>query len=146
MPRPIGVTLLAILVLAASALYLLLGVLLALGWAPVPPQIQLPPEAQEVLPIALLIAGALGLAVGLGLWYLMRWARIVAIIVVGLGVLAAIFGVGSAVSSGTPGQIAWSFVSLGIRCLILWYLLQPHVKQAFSGRPVEAAAPLPPMG
>jgi hypothetical protein len=146
--RPIGITLLALLVLAGAAIYILGGIIFALGWAQLPPQLGLPPEAAAVLPVALIILGALGLALGLGLWSLRSWARKVAIVLSALGVVGAIVGVGTAVSAGTSTEIVLSFLSVAVRSFILWYLLQPHVKQAFTAPPAapDVNAPPPPIG
>ena len=77
------------------------------------------------------VFGLLGLLVGWGLWMGKGWARILAIILSGLGVLAGLAGL-------ALGSIP-SVVGLVIDGLILWYLFRPNVR-AFFGR---SAQPMP---
>lgn len=71
------------------------------------------------------IFGLLGLLVGWGLWTGRRWARILAIILSGLGALASLAAL-------VLGSIP-SVVGLVIDGFILWYLFRPKVKLFFGG-------------
>jgi RNA polymerase subunit RPABC4/transcription elongation factor Spt4 len=72
----------------------------------------------------LFIIGLLDLVVGWGLWTLQSWARMAAIVLAVIGLLA--FPIGTIIS-----------------IIILWYLFKPEVKAAFG---VPTYAPVGPMG
>ena len=140
MQRPTGVTILAVLafigagLLVAAALFSLLGGMLVstMGASRMG---MLAGVGAAVIAVFLLIAAAVDIVVGVGLWKLKNWARIITIVLIGIGLL------GSVLSIVSPfGHMHVFFFVFLIRRLILaaiyawilWYLFQPNVKQAFS--------------
>ena len=140
MQRPTGVTILAVLafigagLLVAAALFSLLGGMLVstMGASRMG---MLAGVGAAVIAIFLLIAAAVDIVVGVGLWKLKNWARIITIVLIGIGLL------GSVLSIVSPfGHMHVFFFVFLIRRLILaaiyawilWYLFQPNVKQAFG--------------
>jgi hypothetical protein len=68
--------------------------------------------------------------VGIGLK--LNWARILVIVFSGLGVLSNLLGLIGGLTAGEVVSMASGVVGLGINVLVLWYMFQPHVKQAFG--------------
>jgi len=79
----------------------------------------------------LLVAGV-GLAVGFGLWRLHRWARWAAILLALIGVVLLIPSVSSAVVFFRLGKLAWGALGVMLRTMIVWYLWQEPVRDAFA--------------
>ncbi len=142
MERPTGVTVLAVLNFLGAGLYALLAVLFFLigaGGAASGVMDEMGGGAAAFLlglgaavGVILLIFAAIGLAIGIGMWKLRNWARIVTIVLVGLSLLLGVIGL-------LGSLIAFELVSLIIQAIfvalyawIIWYLFQPHVKQAFG--------------
>jgi uncharacterized membrane protein (DUF2068 family) len=140
MQRPTGVTILAVLafigagLLVVGALFGLMGGMLvsAMGSSSMG---MLAGVGAAVIAVFLLIAAAVDIVVGVGLWKLKNWARIITIVLIGIGLL------GSVLSIISPfGHMHVFFFLFLIRRLILaaiyawilWYLFQPNVKQAFG--------------
>lgn len=138
MERPVGVTIIAILdflgafFLVIAGLFLILG-LGALGAA----------RGHAGGMIALAGLGAVGAAfmfvfaavaafVGYGLIKLQNWARIVTIVLAGLGLVFAIPSLLFLVVRFHPFAIMSLFIRVAINALILWYMLQRPVKEAFG--------------
>ena len=85
--------------------------------------------------VILLIFAAIPLIVGIGLWQLKNWARIVTIMFTGLGLLTWLSGqVGSVVVNLPMEFDPLSLIELGISAWTLWYLSRPLVKGAFDVR------------
>ena len=133
MPRPTGVTLIAILYWIASCAVILLGLGLfaasgylgesgrIAGWGWVA-------SLGKIGAILLIGFGGLGAFVGYGLWTLQEWARVTAIVFSVLGILA--FLPGFFLLHGVffmPIRL----VRLAINVGILWYLFQPQAQRAF---------------
>jgi hypothetical protein len=138
-PRPIGVTLLAILFLAAAALWTLGGLAFALAVVKIPPALNVPAEQAGIVGGVLIVFGLCALAIGLGLWWLRNWARLAAVVLSALGVGVAIIGLGYAIMYAfSAWEVGRQALSIFIRSVILWYLIQPHVKQAFGAEPAPA--------
>jgi uncharacterized membrane protein (DUF2068 family) len=140
MQRPTGVTILAVLafigagLLVVGALFSLLGGMLVstMGASRMG---MLAGVGAAVIAVFLLVAAAVDIVVGVGLWKLKNWARIITIVLIGIGLL------GSVLSIISPfGHMHVFFFLFLIRRLILaaiyawilWYLFQPNVKQAFG--------------
>lgn len=153
MPRPTGVTAIAILLFVAAALYGLSGAAVALGGLDLdqlPPEIselKIPPEILAramVLAMFIIAFGAAGL--GLGLWYAVNWVRITTII---LGSILIFFGGLDVVTYAVRAQdlaLFLGFVKLAVVISVVWYLVQPRVKQAFLPAPPAPEPPSPPGG
>lgn len=83
---------------------------------------------------------AISAILGWGLWTLKNWARIVVIALsclrlafLGLFTLLALLHFHIL-------TIVWNFFWMGVSGVIIWYLLQPHVRQAFTSAPSPMAA------
>ena len=148
MTRPTGVTVIAILYFLVTMFLALCGVVFIglMGAA------SLSARAHEMGPLGVLaglgaVAGVVCLIIALvvafigwGLWALKEWARIVALVFSGLGLLGGVAGfLGSILlrshllpAMGVAGA-AFGLVRIALNAAILWYLLQDHVKQAFTG-------------
>jgi hypothetical protein len=137
MQRPIGVTVLAILhfigagfaVLCGSG-FLFGGTILALLGMSFPAAIA---SFWLVVGAASFFAGAvLAIVVGVGLLRLRNWARLVSIVLAGLGWLFAVLGIFNAL---LHFSVFLTIRELLVAALYLWivtYLLKPNVKQAFG--------------
>jgi hypothetical protein len=141
MVRPNGVTFLAILTFIGAGFLTLAALLMFVGGALLSnlssyPQFgTLAGVGGAVIGVLLLGIAALYAILGVGLWKLQNWARILAIVLAALGLL------GSIVSLLNPFAHAHFFffvflirrlVGAAIEVWVLFYLFQPHVKQAFG--------------
>jgi hypothetical protein len=89
-----------------------------------------------ILGVMCLGLAALYLVVGLGLWKLQEWARILTIVLAGLGLLVNGFGILGPLMSFHLIFLLWRAVVLGLDVWVLVYLFQPHVKKAFGATSV----------
>lgn len=139
MQRPTGVTIIAVLAFLGAGCLLLLALLSLVGGALFSSLASsrlgaLAGIGAAVLAVFLLICAVVDVVVGVGLLKLQNWARIVTIVLIGIGLL------GSVLSIFSPFHMHVFFVVFLIRRLvlaaiyawILWYLFQPNVKQAFG--------------
>lgn len=79
-----------------------------------------------------LLVGAAGAAIGWGLWRLNNWARWIAIIIAMLGVVLLIPSVSSSVVGFQMGRLAWGGLGVILRVMIIFYLCQEPVAEAFK--------------
>ncbi len=79
-----------------------------------------------------LVFAAIAAVIGFGLWKLQNWARIVTIVFSGLGIVSGLLGFLTMLLHFSLVGLLFRMIGLGINGLILWYMLQPHVKQAFG--------------
>ena len=83
-----------------------------------------------------LLAAAVGLTVALGLWRLHRWARWLAILIAMIGVAMLLPSVSSAMLDFRIARLASSGLGTILRVMIVWYLFQEPVQNAFAaGQP-----------
>ena len=122
--RPTGVTILAVLEFLASAIVLLMGLLMIGGGGMFATAYRhdagLMGGLLVVGGILMLAMGIVGLLVAWGLWTGKSWAWWLVVIGSGLGVL-------SILSLNLSGV-----VDAAISALVLWYLFKPHVKDFFG--------------
>jgi len=123
MKRPAGITIMAVLSLAAGIIYLLQG-LRILGYVVFGP-------AQAFSNVSLtgwwtLIMGLIWLSVGGALLSLRPWAWMFAVIIVGLSLIEAFFG------NLNGWQFGDLFVAMIIPLIILFYLNSEKVKASFG--------------
>jgi hypothetical protein len=141
MKRPTGVTILGVLAYLAAVLLVLAGLLsfFAGSFAA-----KLMANAGSSVPasIAGIIGGAIGVvfilfavlyfATGYGLMALKNWGRIITIILSILSILGSLLGFTALMHGFAMFVVFWALVRLVISIVILWYLFQPEVKQAFG--------------
>jgi uncharacterized membrane protein (DUF2068 family) len=142
MQRPTGVTILAILafigagMLVMAALVLFAGGALVSRFANMPQAGMIAGVAGAVLAAICLAFAVLEFVVGLGLWKLQNWARILTIVLICLALLSSVLGL----LMGLTHMFGMFFFMLFFRRIVIaaiqvWiviYLLKPHVKQAFG--------------
>ncbi|MGA8765901.1 MAG: hypothetical protein WB559_02685 [Candidatus Acidiferrales bacterium] len=138
MERPTGVTILAVLafigtgLLTLAALAVLLGGAIVANMAARPQFAMLAGIGGAVVGVMLLGVAVLYVALGIGLWKLLNWARILLIVLCGLGVVFNALGLLSALVHFHPVLVFWRAIIVAVDLWIALYLLKPHVKQAFG--------------
>jgi uncharacterized membrane protein (DUF2068 family) len=75
--------------------------------------------------IVMIVFALLEALVGYGLWTLKGWAWMLTVILAGLGLAMNVLQMLS-------GEIFGAMFGLAINGVILWYMMQPHVKAAFG--------------
>lgn len=85
-------------------------------------------------PYMFLLVGGLSAAIALGLWHLQRWARWLAILAVMIGVVLLLPDVSSAMLDFRMGKLAWAGFGTIVRVMIVWYLFQEPVGEAFAAK------------
>jgi uncharacterized membrane protein (DUF2068 family) len=138
MERPAGVTFLAILAFVGAVILALGGLVMCLGGAMISRMAVYPGMGMmagiggALIGLMLLGVAAVYVIMGVGLWKLQNWARILTIVLAGLGVL--FFGVGilGALFHFHILLLFWRAIFLALNVWIIVYLLQPNVKQAFG--------------
>jgi hypothetical protein len=83
-------------------------------------------------PYMFLLAAGIGVTVALGLWWLQRWARWLAILIAMIGVVLLLPSVSSAMLDLRIAGLARGGLGTILRVMIVWYLLQEPVKNAFG--------------
>lgn len=112
--RPTGISVLALLNLV-SAVLALVGVTAVAAWAIAN---DFPLDLVAVFVVVMAIAIAFAVVVFWGLWTLRSWARTLTIVLSAIGLIN--FPVGTIIDG-----------------LVIWYLFQPHVKEAFAAGPIK---------
>jgi hypothetical protein len=133
--RPAGVT-------AVAAAFLLAAVyLLAVGMKMlVRPDVVGMSVGSELLggyrfygPYAFLLVAAIGAAIALGLWRLQPWARWAAMVLAVFGLVMLVPSVSAAVVFFRMAKLALGGLGVIARTIIVWYLFQEPVVDAFAG-------------
>lgn len=126
MQRPLGVTIIAIVLALSGVFYVVVGLDaaglydLGLGGA----------EGSEAQGWGYVIAGVVSILVSFGLWTLAGWAWTVATVVL---VIRIAFDVWAMIVHGFGSSVGISaIVQAVISALILWYLFTPGVRSAFG--------------
>ncbi|MFI5095064.1 MAG: hypothetical protein WCE50_00140 [Candidatus Acidiferrum sp.] len=139
MERPTGVTILAVLYFLGAAFLALCGVLIIVGGSMLSglantggPASALFAMGGAVVGAILLAIAVLDLAIGIGFLKLQNWARVVAIIFLGIGVLFGLLGLVTVLLHFMIVVLMFRLIVLAIEIWILVYLFKPHVKQAFG--------------
>ena len=152
MNRPVGVTVIAVLEFLGAAFCLLLGLGAMLGGgflAAIMSQSGAQGGAAgagilgalgAAVGVVLLVFAALYILVGWGMLKLKAWARIVTMILAGLGILGALFGLLTIFTHFLVIGLFWLLVRVAIFGWILWYCLQPNVSAAFQGGQARTAS------
>jgi hypothetical protein len=139
MQRPAGVTVLAFAMFTAAAALLVMsyfcfsvgpviGEIVRTPGMPIFRMLGAAAVGLILLLLAFLCAGA-----GAGLWGAKAWGRALSILLVVLGVVISIVGIAAGLVYPQMMLVIDRIIALGVELLILWYLMQPEVKQVFGG-------------
>jgi len=141
--RPLGVTILGVLGILLSALALLGGLALTVfglsfvpGLGDLSTMFAFLGGIVSVIGVVIAFAGVVGLVLSWGLLARKYWAWLIWLICEVLTVIGSLFSALGAPLAAIPG--------LAVSAIIIWYLLQPHVRAWFKGQPAPAAAYPPP--
>ena len=85
-----------------------------------------------VIGVFLLIFAALNAICGFGLWKMKEWARILTIVLCGIGACFGALGMMAGMLHFNILLMFWRLAWLALDVIIVWYLLQPQVKAAFA--------------
>jgi multidrug transporter EmrE-like cation transporter len=83
-------------------------------------------------PYMFILGGGVGVTVALGLWWLHWWARWLAILIAIIGVVMLLPSVSSAMLDFRIARLAWDGLGTILRVMIVWYLFQEPIKNAFN--------------
>lgn len=151
MGRPTGVTVIAVLYFIAASFCVLGGIGVILGGGFIATMMSqsggqgagagagLLAGLGAVLGIFLLIGAGLAILIAMGLLKLKNWARIIAIVFAGLGVLGGLFALIGILSHMAMFGLVWTVCRLAINAWIIYYLLQPPVAAAFTAGQTRGA-------
>jgi hypothetical protein len=138
MTRPTGITVLGYFQIAGGISAVLLGVALARNpgaaadWG-LPPAFGAIGAAGGAI---MIVYGIFNLAVGWGLLKLFNWARIIMLAIMGLGLAGSAIGIlVGGVTHEPVGMAALRLLAFAIDALVVWYLLRPESKRAFTPPP-----------
>ncbi len=138
MERPTGVTILAVLgfigagMLVLAALAMLVGGAMVANMAARPGLAMIGGVGGAIVAVVFLGIAALYLVVALGFLKLQNWARVLTIVLCGVGVLFNGLGVLNALVHFHVVIVVWQAIVVAIDLWVMLYLLKPHVKQAFG--------------
>ena len=133
--RPAGVAAVAAAFLLAAAYLLVVGLTMLArpGLVSMAAGAELLGGLELAGPYMFLLMAALGAVIALGLWRLHRWARWLAILVAMIGVVMLLPTVSSAMLDFRIGILASGGLGVIVRTMIVWYLFQGPVGDAFAG-------------
>ncbi len=138
MERPLGVTILAVLGFICTGCLVLAALVMFIGGAMVANMATRPGLAMiggvggAVVAVIFLGLAVLYLVVALGFLKLQNWARVLTIVLCGLGLLFNGLGVVNALIHFRVLIVVWQAIVVGVDLWVIIYLLRPHVKQAFG--------------
>lgn len=139
MQRPTGVTILAVLYFLGATCMGLAGLLFIVGGSAIAaaaksggPGAALFAFGGAIVGGFFLVMALVELALGIGFIKLQNWARIISIVLTGIGVLFGILSVMSVAMHMMVFQMGFQVVLLALQIWIVVYLFKPHVKQAFG--------------
>jgi hypothetical protein len=138
MERPTGVTILAVLafigagMLVLAALGVLVGGAMVGSLAAHPGMGMFAGALGAIIGVVFLGFAILYVVVGIGFLKLQNWARVLVIVLSGLGALVNGLGILTALFQFHPLIVVGRAIGLAINLWIAMYLLKPHVKQAFG--------------
>ncbi len=141
MKRPVGITLLALLIFAGAVICAIVAVFAFVGGALVANMINNPVLGKFALGggaflgiYALCFAGVYTIT-AYGLWTLRSWGRVMGIILDVLWLLMMGLALAQLFKGFSPVLLAEYIVYLLISAAILWYFFLPNVKRAFAPAP-----------
>ncbi len=142
-PRPIGVSILAVLYFVGAASYIALAtisivnrdllrrILEALtpgGGAGPAPLLRM----GAMLPLYFLVMVGVSAALGLGMWNLKNWARIITLILIGLSLVGTMVEMAPVLSHLSVGALLLDLLRLCLSIFFAWYLFRPAIRAAFK--------------
>jgi hypothetical protein len=139
MQRPTGVTILAVLYFLGAAFLGLAGLGFMVGGSALAamaksggPGAALFAAGGAILGAFFLVIALVDLALGIGFIKLQNWARVIAIVLTGIGLLFGLLGLMSVMMHMMVFQMVFQLLVLGLEVWIVAYLFKPEVKQAFG--------------
>jgi hypothetical protein len=140
MQRPTGVTILAVLYFLGAAFMGLAGLGFLVGGSAIAaaaaksagPGAALFAAGGAIIGGFFLAIALLDLALGVGFIKLQNWARVIAIVLTGIGLLFGLFGLMSVMTHMLVFQMVFQLLVVGLEIWIVAYLSKPDVKQAFG--------------
>ncbi len=142
MDRPAGVTVLSILNFLGAGLCVVGGVLFLVGMGLAglgahqsgagAGAMGMLMGMGAVAGVVFLVFAAIAIVIGIGLWKLRNWARIVTIILDILSILLMIPGLLGTVMNFAVVPLVFQLLILAFYAWVLWYMFRAHVKQAFG--------------
>jgi hypothetical protein len=142
MERPAGVTFLSILAFIGAVILALGGLAMCLGGAILtrmsgmgvdrPRMAMFAGVGGTIIGLMLLGLAAVYVVVGMGLWKLENWGRILTIVFAALGVLFYGMNMLGAMLHFHILLFFWRAIFLALSVWIIAYLLEPNVKRAFG--------------
>lgn len=134
--RPRGVTAVAAAFLLAGAYLFVLGLTMLArpGLVSMAAGANLLGGLELAGPYMFLLVGGLGAVIGLGLWRLHRWARWLAILAAIIGVVMLLPDVSTAMLDFRMGKLVWAGLGTIVRVMVVWYLFQEPVGEAFAAK------------
>ena len=134
--RPAGLTVVALAFLLAAAYLCVVGLTMLArpGLVSMAAGAELLGGLELAGPYMFLLTAGVGLAVAFGLHRLQRWARWVAILVALAGMVLLLPSVSSALIDFRFGRLAWGGLGIMVRAMMVWYLFQEPVKEAFLAK------------
>jgi len=132
--RPAGVTAVAAAYFLSGAYLLVVGLIMLVrpGVISMAAGAPLLGGLELAGPYMFLLAGGVCVIVALGLWWLHRWARWLAILIAIISVIMLLPSVSSAMLDFRIVRLAWGGLGTILRVLIVWYLLQEPVHNSFN--------------
>lgn len=132
--RPAGVTAVAAAYFLSGAYLLVVGLIMLVrpGVVSMAAGAPLLGGLELAGPYMFLLAGGVCVIVALGLWWLHRWARWLAILIAIISVIMLLPSVSSAMLDFRIVRLAWGGLGTILRVLIVWYLLQEPVHNSFN--------------
>ena len=132
--RPAGVTAVAAAFFLAAAYLLVVGLIMLVrpGVISMAAGAELLGGLELAGPYMFLLVAVVGAAVAIGLWLLHRWARWLAILLAIIGIVLLLPSVSSAVIDFRVGKLFWNGLGVMVRTMMVWYLFQLPVAEAFS--------------
>lgn len=140
MQRPAGITVLAFTMFTSAAILLVISFFCFVAGPAVEELVRMPgvPVYQifdaAAIGILALIMGLACAVAGAGLWNLQAWGRSLSLILIAISIAVSVVGIAAGLVYLRMMIAILRIVALGVDSLILWYLLQPHVRQSFGAK------------
>jgi len=134
--RPAGVTAVAAAYFLSGAYLLVVGLIMLVrpGVISMAAGAPLLGGLELAGPYMFLLAGGVCVTVALGLWWLHRWARWLAILIAIISVIMLLPSVSSAMLDFRIARLAWGGLGTILRVLIVWYLFQEPAHNSFNAK------------